>query len=133
MKIVFLLLMSLQISAQVVTNPWVKAAPPGLKMSAAYMDIKNDTKKDIYLKAVKTTIAEHPELHTHTEMNGVMKMRQVKNIVIKPSQTVSLKPKSFHIMLIQLTRNIKAGERIKLNLIFSNKKVITVLAPVKKI
>ncbi len=132
MKYIFLLFISFQIKAQVITNPWIKAAPPGLKMSAAYMDIKNDTNKEIYLKAVKTTIAEYPELHTHAEVNGVMKMRQVKKIVIKPAETVSLKPKSFHVMLIHLTRNIKVSEKIKLDLIFSNDKKITVLAPVKK-
>lgn len=133
MKCLILLLLTFTVKAQVISKPWIKATPPGFKMSAAYMNIKNNTDTAIYLENVETKIAEFPELHTHNQVNGVMKMRQVKKILIKPQQIVALKPKSFHIMLIQLTRSLKVDEKIKLKLIFSNGKKVNVIAPVKKI
>ena len=46
--------------------------------------------------------------------NGVMKMRQLKDgIVIKPGETVELKPGSFHLMFVDLKEPIKEGERLK--------------------
>ncbi len=133
MKYLLLSLMTLQLHAQEVTDSWIKAVPPGLKMSAAYMKITNSTSKDMYLTHVKTIIAEYPELHTHEEKNGIMKMRQVKKVLIKAKESTELKPKSFHVMLIQLTRKLKIGELIKLDLFFSNGAKRTVMAPVKKL
>lgn len=134
MKLFFLLsfILSLPLQAITITDPWIKAVPPNMKMSAAYMVIKNTGNKKISLVSVTSDIAEYNEIHTHYKKNDVMRMRQVKKIVIAANKSVSLKPKSFHIMLIQLKRKIHIGDKIKLELTFSNGAKIKVLAPVKK-
>ena len=46
--------------------------------------------------------------------NGVMRMRQLKDgLVIKPGETVELKPGSFHLMFVDLKEPIKEGDRLK--------------------
>ena len=46
-----------------------------------------------------------------TMENGVMKMRPVEGgLEIKPSETVTLKPSSLHIMLVDLKHPLQQGE-----------------------
>ena len=50
---------------------------------------------------------------------GVMRMRELKSgLEIKPGQTVELKPGSFHLMFVDLTRPLQKGDRIKGTLVF---------------
>jgi copper(I)-binding protein len=132
MKYLILFIVTLQVQAIEISKQWVKATPPAVKMSAAYMTIKNTSPKDVYLTHVITKIAEYPELHTHTEKDGVMRMRQVKKILVKANSITELKPKSFHVMLIQLTKKLKVNDKVKLELVFSDGAKKSILAPVKK-
>lgn len=127
------LLSLVHLQAQVVNDAWVKAVPPTLKMSASYMNITNDTKKTIKLVGAKSTLSEYVEIHTHKHENGVMKMRQIKEIAIKPGATHVLKPKSDHLMFIQLLKPLKVGSNVDIELMFSNGKKLNIKAPVKKL
>ena len=50
---------------------------------------------------------------------GVMKMRELKNgIEIPPGATVELKPGSYHIMMMNLSRPLAKGDKIKGSLTF---------------
>jgi copper(I)-binding protein len=62
-----------------------------------------------------------------------MEMRQVDEIKIPAHGETVLKPGGYHIMLIGLTRKIKAGDLVDLTLEFNNDKQQTVKAEVKKI
>jgi copper(I)-binding protein len=49
----------------------------------------------------------------------VMRMRQLKSgLEIKPGETVELKPGSFHLMFVDLTRPLQNGEHVKGTLVF---------------
>jgi periplasmic copper chaperone A len=45
---------------------------------------------------------------------GVMKMRPAGKIELPANQTVSLKPGGYHVMLMDIKRQLKAGERVPL-------------------
>jgi hypothetical protein len=50
---------------------------------------------------------------------GVMKMRGLKDgLEIKPGATVELKPGSYHLMFLDLTRALAKGDRVKGTLTF---------------
>jgi periplasmic copper chaperone A len=50
---------------------------------------------------------------------GVMKMREVKEgVVIAPGATVELKPGGFHIMMVNLSKPLAKGEKVKGSLTF---------------
>lgn len=119
--------------AQSVENPWIKAPIAGMKMTGGYMVIKNDTDKDIALTQVTGTDCEAYEIHTHSMVDGVMKMRQIKELPIKARSFVTLKPKSFHIMMIQLLNKFSEGDSKKMTLHFSNGKTLEINAPIRKI
>ncbi len=116
--------------AQVVSNPWIRK--PIFNMSAAFMEIENPTNKEVRLIKVEGPDAKYYEIHTHEKVDGVMKMRQIKKLSIPPKSKVILKPKSYHIMILEIDKKkIKNMEGI-LNLHFSNGEMVKIKAPIKE-
>jgi copper(I)-binding protein len=100
-------------------HPFARVTVPGQPSGAAYMTIENTGKDADNLVAVASPMAKSAELHSMTMDGNVMKMREVRGIEIKPSAKVSLKPgDAFHIMLIGLSRPLKAGDKFPLTLTF---------------
>jgi len=60
------------------------------------------------------------ELHTHINDNGVMRMRPVKDMPIPAGGTTELKPGGLHLMLMMLKKQLKAGEKMPITLIFED-------------
>ena len=94
------------------TNAWVRATVPGQSVAGAYVDISAGA--PAALIAVESSVAGKCELHNMSMDGGVMKMRAVAKIELPANQTVSLRPGGFHIMLMDIKRELKAGERVPL-------------------
>jgi copper(I)-binding protein len=116
-----------------ITDAYVRATPPGLPNSAAFMTIKNTTSKNRAVVKASSTIAKAVELHTHDMKNGVMKMYQVPQIVVPKKETVSLKPGGYHVMFIGLKHPLKSGENVTFTLEFANGETKTITAPIKTV
>ncbi|SFG95130.1 copper chaperone PCu(A)C [Neptunomonas qingdaonensis] len=116
-----------------VESAYVRAVPPGQMNSAAFMQLKNEGPEDISLVAAKSQAAKNVELHTHTQDNGVMRMRQVSEISLPAGEAITLQPGGMHIMLIGLTQNLAAGENISLSLEFSDGSQQALEVPVEAI
>lgn len=117
-----------------VSDAYVRATPPNLPNSAAFMSIKNTSNKDISLVSASSDASKVSELHTHDMKDGVMTMYQVPKIDIKANSTTTLKPGGFHVMLLGLkVKPLKEGKNVELVLNFSNGQHIKVFAPVKKV
>jgi len=130
-----LLLLSTQVFANLLTveDAYVRATPPNSKNSAAFMVIKNTSKKEVKLIATGSDIADRVELHTHLHVDGMMKMRQVDNVIIKAESSVSLQPGGYHVMFLNVKQPLKEGQSIALLLYFNNGEQIKINVPIKKI
>ena len=63
--------------------------------------------------------------------NGVMKMRPVEGgLEVKPSESVTLKPGGFHIMLVDLKHPLEAGKTVEVTLQFEKAGTVKVELPV---
>lgn len=101
--------------------------------SAAYMVIRNTGSEPDKLIAASTDVAKTVELHTVVEEGGMMRMRQVEGgIEIPANGEVVLKPGGFHVMLIGLTRDLNAGDKVQLTLTFEKAGQIPVTAEVRQ-
>lgn len=129
----------LLISTQVFASPlsvedlYIRATPPNSKNSAAFMVIKNTDKKEIKLLSAGSEIADRVELHQHVMEDGLMKMRQVKEIMIPGGGSVALQPGGYHVMFLNLKQPLEEGQSISLSLSFDNGQQLSLEAPVKKI
>jgi copper(I)-binding protein len=88
---------------------------------AAYMEIRNDgTDADTLLSAA-TDVAQVVEIHSMEIDGGVMTMRPLpEGLTIPAGETVLLEPQGYHVMLINLTRDLRPGDRFRLTLTFAN-------------
>jgi periplasmic copper chaperone A len=101
--------------------------------SAAYMLLQNGTSADDELIGASSDAAQAVELHlSQMKADGTMEMIQQQSIAILAGKAVELKPGSYHVMLIGLTRDLKAGDEISLTLKFKNRADITLTVPVKE-
>ncbi|MFZ4537561.1 copper chaperone PCu(A)C [Propionivibrio sp.] len=115
-----------------VNDAYVREVPPGTKTTLAFMTIKNVGTADRKLVKADSPVAKTVELHSHTNDNGVMKMRQVKEIDIKAKGQAELKSGSYHIMLIDLKQALKEGDIVPVTLTFDDGSTKKIDAPVKK-
>lgn len=115
------------------SDAYVRAIPPGTKTTAAFVTITNNNSEDILLKSAASNAADAVELHNHVMKDGTMMMRQVEGIEVAAQQSVSLKPGSYHIMLINLKQDLMVGENVEFELNFSDGTQLKIEAPVKKI
>ena len=116
-----------------VKDSYVRATPPGLPNSGAFMTIVNNSSKDISLVSAASKIAKAVELHTHDMKDGVMKMYQVPKIDIKANSSLEFKPGGFHVMFIGLNGPLKVGEKVDFSIKLATGETLKVTAPIKTV
>jgi hypothetical protein len=118
--LIFIWATSVFAASIVVEDAYVRAVPPNLKNSAAFLKISNNTNEEIFLLKASSPVAQKVELHEHIMDQGMMKMQEVEKIAIASQSTTMLKPGGYHIMLIGLKKPLLVGESIPLELHYSN-------------
>lgn len=103
-----------------VKEAWVRAPAPGAQVTAAYMTL--EVAEPATLVSASSPAAKAVEIHTMSMKNGVMEMRQLKALELKPGQPVKLQPGGLHLMLIDLTKPLKAGDNVDVALHFGDGK-----------
>ncbi len=116
-----------------VVDPYVRLVPATAPASAAFFVLHNDSHDARRLVRVDSSAAKTVELHNHINDNGVMKMRPVKDIEIPAMGEATLKPGSYHVMLIDLKAPLKEGGSVPLTLVFDDGSVQKIDAPVRNI
>jgi copper(I)-binding protein len=102
-----------------ISNPWTRATPKGAQVAGGYLKITNTGTTPDRLTGGSAEVAKRFEIHEMSMDGGVMKMREVKEgVVIAPGATVELKPGGFHIMMVNLSKPLAKGEKVKGSLTF---------------
>lgn len=101
-----------------VRHPWARATPPGAKVAAGYLEIRNSGKAPDRVIGADTPAAERVELHVMSTRDGVMRMRQVGDFEVPARQRLVLQPGGSHLMLVGLKRPLAKGDRVPLTLRF---------------
>jgi periplasmic copper chaperone A len=114
-----------------VKDAWARPSSTAVGVAGAFMTIENSGREADRLIAARSDVAETVELHETVIEGEVMKMRPVSEIVAPAGGEVTLKPGSFHIMLLGLTRDVQVGERIRLTLEFAGSGEVEVEAEVR--
>ena len=117
----------------IVENAHIRESIPGAPNSAAFMTLNNTSDQDIVLTSVTSQLARTTELHNHINDEGVMRMREVPEIVVPAGQSVELKPGGLHVMFMGLATPLKQGEQGSFTLFDQSGQAYPVQAPVKKI
>ncbi|MBW6495559.1 MAG: copper chaperone PCu(A)C [Burkholderiaceae bacterium] len=102
-----------------VSNAWVRATVARQSVTGAFMRLDSPT--DARLISATTPAAGAVEIHRMSMESDVMKMAPVTGIDIPAGTSVSLQPGGYHLMLIKLKSQIKAGDTIPLTLLIEDR------------
>ncbi|HEX6692828.1 MAG TPA: copper chaperone PCu(A)C [Burkholderiales bacterium] len=112
---------SVSVHAQVeIEAPWARATAPGAKVGAGYFTIRNKSDKADRLVGASSAAAARVETHVVEKQGDVMRMREVKGYDVPARGSFELKPGGPHLMLVDVKRQLKAGEKVPIVLRFQN-------------
>jgi periplasmic copper chaperone A len=113
-----------------IENAWLRPANKGMN-TALYFDINNLASKDYELTEVSSEIAKVVQIHETYKQGENMGMRKVESIIIKGKTVFHLSPGGFHVMIIRLKENLRAGDKKEFVLSFKNHAKMRIIVFVK--
>lgn len=118
-----------------VEEAWARRAPAmggkGGANGAVYAVLANPGRQPDALVGAASDVARAVEIHETYRDMGMMMMRPVKRLALPGGGKVELRPGGYHLMLLGLKQDLKAGESVGVTLEFEQAGRISVKAPVK--
>jgi copper(I)-binding protein len=116
-----------------VMDPWVRGTVPAQKATGAFMQLKSAT--DVAVVGVASPVAGVAEIHEMKMDGSVMRMSALRKLDLPADRVVDLKPGGYHLMLMDLKRPLKEGERVPMTLTLEDRSgkrfTVDVQAPVR--
>ncbi len=134
--IIALMLGSVALSASAggdiqVRDPWVQAAPPNVKVLAAYLEIKNNGDKPRTLINVSSPAFEQIGIHRSVMHGNMAHMEHLEELNISPRSSVVLSPGGLHLMLMDAKKPLHIDDQVPMTLNFKDGEKIAVTAIVR--
>ncbi|MHA1159039.1 MAG: copper chaperone PCu(A)C [Alphaproteobacteria bacterium] len=99
--------------------PYLRAPPPRAPVAGGYVVIRNTGAESDRLVEVTAGFAAVVQIHNMSLADGVMKMRLMPDgLEIPAGDTVALEPGGAHLMFMQLSEQLMAGEQRAVTLTF---------------
>jgi copper(I)-binding protein len=108
-------------------DPWARVA---LNQGAVYLAIRNTGDADDMLVAASTDVAR-TELHTTVMHGDQMAMEPVQGIPVRAGSWAALHPGGLHIMLMEMRRELRPGDKVNLELRFEKAGTVSITVPVR--
>lgn len=116
-----------------VSDPWVRATVAQQPATGAFM--KLSATQNVRVLEVRSPVAAMVEIHEMAMQGDVMQMRPVSALAVPAGKTVELKPGGYHVMLMGLKQQLKAGDSVPLSLVVEGagrkRETIELKAPVR--
>ena len=113
-----------------VEDAWVRLPAVSSRPGAAYFTVKGGNEATSLL-GVSSPAAVRTELHEMKHEGGMMTMSPLKDVAIPAGGTVKFEPGGKHVMLYDLSPELRAGGKIPLRLAFANGKTVEVEAELR--
>jgi copper(I)-binding protein len=102
-----------------VKDAWVRATVAQQKATGAFMQLTAPA--DTRVVGARSPIAGVAQIHEMAMEKDVMRMREVKALALPAGKAVELKPGGYHVMLLDLKGQVKAGDVVPLTLVLEGK------------
>lgn len=104
-----------QSQAQIeVSSAWARPTVEGQSGTGAFMRLLS--RDGARVVGASSELAGVVEIHEMVMQGNVMRMRPIAGLDLPPGDVVDLKPGGHHMMLMDLKRPLKNGEKIKVDL-----------------
>lgn len=114
-----------------ILDPWVQAAPPNVKVLAAYLEIKNHGEKPQLLVNISSPAFGLVEIHRSVMHGNMTHMEHQKELAIPPRASVTMKPGGMHLMLMKAIKPLRTGDVVPMTLTFKDGEKAEIAAPVR--
>ena len=101
-----------------VSGAWSRPAVAGTN-GVGYLVVTNSGKADSIGK-VESPLAARVEMHASSMAGGVMSMKKEDRVAVPAGGQAAFAPGGYHLMLIGLTKTLKAGDKVPATLTFSS-------------
>lgn len=115
-----------------IENAWIREAPPVARVSAGYLDICNDSDKDIALLRVRSAHFSSVEIHTTVERDGASRMLRLESVTIPAGECANFAPGGKHLMLFNPKSPLQVGDAVPLHFSFDNGTNLNIRVDVKR-
>jgi len=113
------------------SSGWVKLPATGETAAMAFVAIENPTMYEIYVVSATADAAGKVELRDGGQ-SGDARLKPVEFISVPAYASVDMKPETVHLMLLDLKRPLKEGDKVVLALATDNAGTLEVPAVVRK-
>jgi periplasmic copper chaperone A len=104
-----------------IETPWSRVTPKGAKVAGGYIRITNTGTTPDRLIGGSFAASGRLEVHEMSTTGGIMRMRELdKGLEIAPGSMVELKPGGYHLMFMDMQRDLQAGELVQGTLVFAS-------------
>lgn len=100
-----------------ISNAWIRPAPSSARSMAAYLDITNNSSKDIVFTSVEAEGFGMSMLHETVTENDMTSMQHLDQVSVPAGHTVHFAPMGKHIMLMQPEEPLQLGEATQITLV----------------
>ena len=103
----------------VVNHPVIPATVKTAPVAAGYLTIKNNGNESDRLVSVSADFSAKQQIHTMTMIDGIMRMRPLKDgVIIEAGGEATLRAGGNHLMFMKLNEQMEAGQTRKVTLVF---------------
>ena len=92
----------------VATDVVVNVPPPGMKMSAGYLTLQNNTSEPITITRISSPQFGSVEMHETVTRDGISRMVALDEVRIPAGQSVHFEPGGKHLMLMRPAGELSA-------------------------
>ena len=104
-----------------VYDAWIRDTAKGGN-GAVYFVLHNHTNQDDELIGATTDVADIVEIHQSKSEpdTGVIRMEMVRSVPVAADEEIIFAPGKYHLMLVNLKKGLKVGDRVRVTLHFRN-------------
>lgn len=115
-----------------ISDPWIREAPPVSKVLAGYFLLRNHEQKDLVLVSAKSKDFSKVEIHLSKMHQGMMKMEKQNKVSLPQGKEFQFKPGGYHLMLMSPKRKLSSGDKVEIILVFEDGKELPATFTVRK-
>ena len=116
----------------VFTDTWVRAIPPGMKMTAGFGVLSNPEQAAIEITSFVSPSFADVSFHRTELVDGVARMREVPVLSIAAGATVVLEPGAYHLMFMMPSGDIQPGQIIMVEMSTADDRSFSFEMPVER-
>ena len=113
-------------------DAWIRALPPTVRNTAAYMTLSNDSGSTQAIVAGRSPVAGRVEVHTTRRVDGLVRMEKLPGLALASGESASLEPGGTHLMLLDLAYTLTPGDEIDLCLVLASGAEVCTTAEVRR-